>query len=265
MAETTTKDILKKFDAQLECPLCLDTFKQPKILPCFHVFCKSPCLEKLVIERSRSLICPICRRTVALSERGVDELQSDLKIDDLFDLRDSIKKVNITPVQRDDQAESEDDYHYTHSEDEYYHTHSEDEYYYTNSGDEDDDQAESDYDNEDDQTESNDQDYDNEYDQAESNDQDYDNEYDQAESNDKDYDNKDDQAESDDEDYDNEYDQAESNDEDYDNEYDQAESDYDNEDDQDYENEDDRLIITMKITNWHAQVIPKPHSKWWLQ
>ncbi len=32
MAErVTTKEALKKLDAQLECSLCLDTFKQPKL------------------------------------------------------------------------------------------------------------------------------------------------------------------------------------------------------------------------------------------
>ena len=37
MAErVATKDALKKLDAQLECSICFDTFKQPKLLPCFR-------------------------------------------------------------------------------------------------------------------------------------------------------------------------------------------------------------------------------------
>ncbi|XP_064383912.1 tripartite motif-containing protein 3-like [Halichondria panicea] len=94
MAERVTmKEALKKLDAQLECSLCLDTFKQPKLLPCFHVFCKSPCLEKLVTKDGRSLTCPTCRHIVPLSERGVAGLQSDFHIDHLFEIQDAFNKA----------------------------------------------------------------------------------------------------------------------------------------------------------------------------
>ena len=94
MAErVTTSEAFKKLDAQLECSLCLDYFKQPKLLPCFHVFCKSPCLEKLVTKDGRSLTCPTCRHVVPLSERGVAGLQSDFHIDHLFEIRDAFNKA----------------------------------------------------------------------------------------------------------------------------------------------------------------------------
>ena len=94
MAERiATKDALEKLDAQLECSICLDTFKQPKLLPCFHVFCKSPCLEKLVAKDGHSLTCPTCRYIVPLSEKGVDGLQSDFHIDRLFEVRDAFNKA----------------------------------------------------------------------------------------------------------------------------------------------------------------------------
>ena len=94
MAErVATKDALKKLDAQLECSICFDTFKQPKLLPCFHVFCKSPCLEKLVAKDGHSLTCPTCRHIVPLSEKGVDGLQSDFHIDRLFEIRDAFNKA----------------------------------------------------------------------------------------------------------------------------------------------------------------------------
>ena len=94
MAErVATKDALKKLDAQLECSICLDIFKQPKLLPCFHVFCKSPCLEKLVAKDGHSLTCPTCRQIVPLSKKGVDGLQSDFHIDRLFEIRDAFNKA----------------------------------------------------------------------------------------------------------------------------------------------------------------------------
>ena len=87
------KDAVKKLDMQLECTICLDTFKQPKLLPCFHVFCKSPCLEKLVAKDGHSLTCPTCRHIVPLSEKGVAGLQSDFHIDRLFEIRDAFNKA----------------------------------------------------------------------------------------------------------------------------------------------------------------------------
>ena len=94
MAEkVTTTEALKKLDSRLECSICLDYFKQPKLLPCFHVFCKSPCLEKLVTKDGHSLTCPTCRHIVPLSERGVAGLQSDFHIDHLFEIRDAFHKA----------------------------------------------------------------------------------------------------------------------------------------------------------------------------
>ena len=101
MAETiTTKDALKKLDAQLECSICFETFKQPKLLPCFHVFCKSPCLEKLVDKDGDFLTCPTCRHIVPLSKKGVDGLQSDFHIDHLFEIQDAFNRaVETTETQ----------------------------------------------------------------------------------------------------------------------------------------------------------------------
>ena len=94
MAEkSTAKEALKKLDAQLECSLCLDNFKEPKLLPCFHVFCKSPCLEKLVAKDGQSLQCPTCRQLVPLPVKGVSGLQSDFHIDHLFEIRDAFNKA----------------------------------------------------------------------------------------------------------------------------------------------------------------------------
>ena len=94
MAEKITiKDALKKLDEQLECSICFDNFKKPKLLPCFHVFCASPCLEKLVAKDGHSLTCPTCRHIVPLSKKGVDGLQSDFHIDCLFEIRDAFNKA----------------------------------------------------------------------------------------------------------------------------------------------------------------------------
>ena len=89
---------IKKIDSQLKCPICKDYLKEPpKLLPCFHTFCQSPCLERLVIHHpnGQSLTCPTCRNHVFLSN-GVAGLQTDFDIRNMSDLRRSVEKAAKT-------------------------------------------------------------------------------------------------------------------------------------------------------------------------
>ena len=54
------------------CPICLDKFRLPKVLPCMHTFCLTPCLTNLVDPRARSLRCPECRREHVIPQ-GLEE------------------------------------------------------------------------------------------------------------------------------------------------------------------------------------------------
>ena len=89
------EEAVKKIDSKLECSICLDNFKQPKLLPCFHIFCKSPCLERLVVQdhEGKSLHCPTCRHLVRLPDNGVAGLRTDFHIDHLFEIRESLNKA----------------------------------------------------------------------------------------------------------------------------------------------------------------------------
>uniref|UniRef100_A0A4W3K2Y7 RING-type domain-containing protein n=1 Tax=Callorhinchus milii TaxID=7868 RepID=A0A4W3K2Y7_CALMI len=42
----------------------------PSILPCLHTFCQE-CLANLALSHSRLVVCPLCRRTAALTEQLV--------------------------------------------------------------------------------------------------------------------------------------------------------------------------------------------------
>ena len=99
MAEAIAKEAIKKIDSKLLCSICLEPYKEPKLLPCFHAFCKSPCLEKLVKhdhQGTASLCCPVCRCLVTLSEKGVAGLQSDFHIDHLVEIREFLDKAQET-------------------------------------------------------------------------------------------------------------------------------------------------------------------------
>ena len=95
MAETVSvAEIVKKLTDQLECSICLDSFTDPKLLQCFHVFCKD-CLEPLALrdQHGLSLRCPNCRRSTLLPANGVSGLQPAFHVHHLFDIRDALQKV----------------------------------------------------------------------------------------------------------------------------------------------------------------------------
>ena len=85
---------LKKLAEQLECSICLDPFTDPKLLQCFHVFCKD-CLEPLVLRNQHglSLRCPNCRRSTLLPANGVSALQPAFHVHHLFEIQDALQKV----------------------------------------------------------------------------------------------------------------------------------------------------------------------------
>ena len=60
LAETLAKE--------LKCAVCSQQYKQPKVLPCLHSFCKS-CLEGMLIKQGIGwrVGCPFCRTNVEVS------------------------------------------------------------------------------------------------------------------------------------------------------------------------------------------------------
>ena len=45
------------------CPICLQLYEDPKILPCGHTYCKDPCLTGLARQSdSNTITCPKCRK-----------------------------------------------------------------------------------------------------------------------------------------------------------------------------------------------------------
>ena len=91
---TVTEQALRKLEDQLTCGVCLDSYTEPKLLQCFHVFCKQ-CLERLVVRdcQGLSLNCPSCRRSTLLPSTGVSGIQTAFYLNNLFEVRDAIEKV----------------------------------------------------------------------------------------------------------------------------------------------------------------------------
>eukprot|EP00057_Strongylocentrotus_purpuratus_P027350 XP_011681824.1 PREDICTED: tripartite motif-containing protein 45-like isoform X2 [Strongylocentrotus purpuratus] len=80
-------DALKNVIAQsLECPVCLDTFTDPKILSCSHTYCK-PCLDNILEchGNDQMLRCPVCRAETLVPNQEVSKLPASLALKSLIE------------------------------------------------------------------------------------------------------------------------------------------------------------------------------------
>ena len=95
-SQTVAKQAIKKLEDQLTCAICLDTFKDPKLLQCFHVYCKD-CLQRLVVTDRQGqlfLSCPTCRQSTLLPPAtGVSDLQPAFHIHHLMEIKSALEKV----------------------------------------------------------------------------------------------------------------------------------------------------------------------------
>ena len=98
-----SEDAIKRLEDQLNCSICLDTYTDPKLLQCFHVFCRK-CLVPLGVrdlQGQLTLACPTCRKVTPIPARGVAGLQSAFHINRFLEiLEDSVKKLEnpaVTP------------------------------------------------------------------------------------------------------------------------------------------------------------------------
>ncbi|CAF0829568.1 unnamed protein product [Rotaria sordida] len=84
---TTNENNSNQMERLTTCPVCLDKFRIPKLLPCMHTFCLTPCLTNLVDPRARSLRCPECRREHPIPPGGVQTFPANLTMIGFLDLQ----------------------------------------------------------------------------------------------------------------------------------------------------------------------------------
>lgn len=70
----------------LQCPVCMDEYRDPRLLPCHHTMC-SECINNLLVNSpsGRFFRCPQCRRDVCVPRAGIAELPVNFFVRSLQD------------------------------------------------------------------------------------------------------------------------------------------------------------------------------------
>ena len=96
MAENQIKQVLEK---ETSCPLCLDLLKDPKKLPCDHVYCKE-CLRGLALHSLNAIIsCPECRTLTQVPGNDVNNFPTAFHINRLIELFQQVQVQAKTTCQ----------------------------------------------------------------------------------------------------------------------------------------------------------------------
>lgn len=84
---------METLESELTCPICLELFEDPLLLPCAHSLCFS-CAHRILVsscapgeplEPLSAFQCPTCRYVIALNHRGLDGLKRNVTLQNIID------------------------------------------------------------------------------------------------------------------------------------------------------------------------------------
>ncbi|KAJ8254734.1 hypothetical protein GJAV_G00196790 [Gymnothorax javanicus] len=83
---------METLESELTCPICLELFEDPLLLPCAHSLCfgcahrilVSHCATDECVESIGAFQCPTCRYVITLSQRGLDGLKRNVTLQNII-------------------------------------------------------------------------------------------------------------------------------------------------------------------------------------
>uniref|UniRef100_A0A8D3B457 E3 ubiquitin-protein ligase Midline-1 n=1 Tax=Scophthalmus maximus TaxID=52904 RepID=A0A8D3B457_SCOMX len=84
---------METLESELTCPICLELFEDPLLLPCAHSLCfncahrilVSHCTPSEPIQSISAFQCPTCRYVITLSQRGLEGLKRNVTLQNIID------------------------------------------------------------------------------------------------------------------------------------------------------------------------------------
>ena len=93
-------DLRTRLGEELMCAICCDQYKDPRMLPCRHAFCKR-CLEEYQESREQQrdiLVCPVCKKATNLPPQGISSLPADFKMKSIVDVMQDTELSDPVPA-----------------------------------------------------------------------------------------------------------------------------------------------------------------------
>ncbi|XP_056347012.1 probable E3 ubiquitin-protein ligase MID2 [Oenanthe melanoleuca] len=82
---------METLESELTCPICLELFEDPLLLPCAHSLCFS-CAHRILLSgcsgdglEPAAFQCPTCRHAIPLSPRGLEGLRRNVTLQNIID------------------------------------------------------------------------------------------------------------------------------------------------------------------------------------
>ncbi|KAL4608883.1 E3 ubiquitin-protein ligase Midline-1 [Arapaima gigas] len=84
---------METLESELTCPICLELFEDPLLLPCAHSLCfgcahrilVSHCTSNEPVESISAFQCPTCRYVITLNKRGLEGLKRNVTLQNIID------------------------------------------------------------------------------------------------------------------------------------------------------------------------------------
>ena len=92
--EKGLEELEEGLEDEITCPICQEHFRDPKILPCLHYYCKE-CVRQLALRAGpdRPFACPECRRRTVLLQNDPDQLPTAFFVNRMKELRTKMEKA----------------------------------------------------------------------------------------------------------------------------------------------------------------------------
>ena len=99
LSHRTLTETLELLEKQIQCPICLETYHDPKALACLHAYCRE-CIQQLLLrqQRDQELECPQCRSVVAVAGNDPSSLPTVFFINGLIEVCEVLKKAESSEI-----------------------------------------------------------------------------------------------------------------------------------------------------------------------
>ena len=86
---------VQELEKEITCAVCHDHYNEPKVLPCYHYYCKE-CIYSIALRTglNKPFSCPECREDTTLPQGGVDKLKTAFFVNRLKEMHSKLGQVH---------------------------------------------------------------------------------------------------------------------------------------------------------------------------